>query len=148
MSNTDNYSTTPISFDLSYNFTDNDWSAASVNGNKVKDLNKPVSTTSDWVVGAISEEVNDDIVREYKFFMNIEDWKQHKYKNIWLWEKNTKDPIVAVIDRDDNGTIVDEQIFSKSDFKNFNKRIYNWFENRMKRNEPIEIINKIKYIES
>ena len=85
-----------------------------------------------YIVGKFKMKVMDKIYKIYGIFINIEDYKKSPNKeSIYLWEKNSKKPIIRVILKstdNPNKSLLNYKMYI-DEFENIDKKAYSYVKN-------------------
>ena len=127
---------------FSKDFTDDTfWNEAKKLTFKAKPTDKPVTQKSVWAVGFCSFgiKVNENnLTKLYEVYINLEDWKDHKYNNQFLLSRNSVLPLfhVTIVHDETNNTLFDYW-YDINEFKKLETEATKIFKNRLNVMQPL-----------
>jgi hypothetical protein len=80
----------------------------------------------------------EDLHKFYYIYIDINDWKNNKFNNKFLWQNNSVDPIINIQIRDANS---DDMVYSRwydlVNFKQAEPRIVKLIQNKLSQIKPL-----------
>lgn len=120
-------------------FTDIDtWESATRSGNTLTSTGKQVKKSTNIVCGMLDCSLPEDLHKYYSIFIDINDWKNNKFNNKFLWQNNSVDPVINIQIRDaTSDDIIYSRWYDSANFKQAEPRIARLIQNKLNQIKPL-----------
>lgn len=114
------------------------WESATRSGNILTSTGKQVKNSTNIVCGMLDCSLPEDLHKYYLIFIDINDWKNNKFNNKFLWQNNSVDPVINIQIRDaTSDDIVYSRWYDSANFKQAEPRIARLIQNKLNQIKPL-----------